>query len=780
MNRHVAAYLANATWLLPVACLAACVFAGLFSAAGVLAAERPVPPLSEVVGAGRDLWGELALEQPNGPSYEYFEPLLPPPRYVHADFLYYPLVLGAPGSVAKARLVSNGCGVNLRGGSRSWKDVGTPVVFRVGPDEFRFGGLRDRVSLPGPLEGWLPIYEITYRHPYPLQSEGAVPIDQKPVRREEEVYRLEAFVSTDPALAESAVVFVQFSLAAGSKGLVSIQLDPPAGSQFADGQLRDAQGNAVVLVDSAWTWERGAARARLEPGTVATLAVATRPVSAGTLTFDAQSYAAHRALTVKAWKDIVARAMQVDVPEPRVNHAWRNLLVQNFTLLQGDRMLYSAANQYEQLYEAEGSDAALAMMAWGYEDEARRMFEPLLDFTRPGLEHHQAGLKLNDMLACWRQTRRADWIRQLRPRWEKELDRVLDHRDPATGLLPKERYCGDISTPVHSLSVDAKAWRVLHDLPPMLRAIGDEALADRVDRAQTDYYHKLIDAIRRSMRRETSPPFIPVALLADESVHDPITATRIGSYWNLVINYVIASRIFPAGSEEETWIPRYLEAHGGLCMGMTRSGGTAHGFWTGPDRVNPLYGTRYVLDTLRRDDPEWALVSFYGMLAQGFTRDTFVAGEGCTLAPVDDGGRFFYCPPNSAGNAHFLTMLRNLLVQDLDTDDDGEPETLRLLFATSRRWLEDGKQIRVERAPTAFGPVSVRAGSHLAAGRVLVDVDLPARNRPKQVLLRARVPEGWRVAAAAVGDASLPVDQRGTVDLGDRQGGVSVEFTVTR
>ena len=107
--------------------------------------------------------------------------------------------------------------------------------------------------------------------------------------------------------------------------------------------------------------------------------------------------------------------------------------------------------------------------------------------------------------------------------------------------------------------------------------------------------------------------------------------------------------------------------------------------------MNPLYGTRYTLDTLRRDDPERALVSFYGMLAQGLTRNTFIGGEGCTLVPVDAGGRFFYCPPNSAASAHVLSMLRYMLVQDWDLDDDGKPETLRLAFATPKRWLEDGK-----------------------------------------------------------------------------------------
>jgi hypothetical protein len=741
---------------------------------------RAVPPLAEVVAARSDVWGELAMRQPNGASYEFFESLLPPPRYVHADFRYYPLVMSAPGARTKARLISNGSGVNLRGGSRSWKDVGTPVVFRVGPDEFQFGGLRDRLSLPRPAEGWLPIYEITYRHPYPVQAEGSVPIDQKPGAREAEVYRLEAFVSTEPSTADRAVVFVRFSLAAGANGIVTVQIDPPAQARFVSSQIVDGQGNPVVWVDRAWKWERQGVHASLKPGDAATLAIATGPLAAGALAFDDQSYVRHRSDTVRKWKEIIGHAMHVDVPEARVNDAWRNLLVQNFILLHGERMLYSAGNQYEALYEAEGSDAALAMLSWGFEDDARRMFVPLFDFTRKGLEHHQAGLKLHDIARCWWQTRDRAWLEAMRPRWEKEIRRLLDHRAGPDGLLPKERYCGDIATPVHSLSVESKAWRALRDLPPVLRALGDETLAGEVARAEADVKPRVLAAVNRSLRRETTPPFIPNALLADEHLHDPITATRIGSYWNLVINYTIGSRLFPPGSDEESWIPRYVETHGGLCMGMVRAGGTTHAFWTGSERINPLYGTRYVVDALRRDDPERALVSFYGMLAQGFTRHTLVAGEGCSLAPVDDGGRFFYCPPNSAGNAHFLTMLRAILLQELDTDDDGEPETLRLLFGTPRRWLEDGKRLVVERAPTAFGPVSVRMESRLASGSLTATVELPARNVPRRTLLRARVPEGWRVTSARLADKTIKVDGQGTIDLTGQNGTVVVTFAVKK
>jgi hypothetical protein len=181
---------------------------------------------------------------------------------------------------------------------------------------------------------------------------------------------------------------------------------------------------------------------------------------------------------------------------------------------------------------------------------------------------------------------------------------------------------------------------------------------------------------------------------------------------------------------------------------------------------------------LRRDEPERALVSLYGMLAQGFTRDTFIGAEGCSLKPLDEGGRQFYCPPNSAANAHFLSMLRYALVQDSDLNDDGKPETLRLFFATSKRWLEDGKQIKVERAPTAFGPVSVTMKSKLSDGEVVADVQLPERNPIEKILLRARVPEGWKVFSANANGEELKVDENGTVDLTKFNGKVAVRFAV--
>lgn len=750
---------------------------GIVSASG---ASAPLPSFDEALAARRDVWGEAAMAQPNGASYEFFAPLLPPPRYVNADFRHYPIVLSAPNAPVKARLISNGSGVNLRGGARSWNDNGTPFTFRVGPDELIFGTFPARTGEPTLADGYLPIVEIRYQHISPIQSEGAVPLTQVRPQRPPEIYTLEAFASTDPAHVEHGVVFVKFALAQGTSGTVSVDLDVKSGLRFADGKLTNATGELLAAFDSNWRWERDGARARLTRTNHVTLAIATKPFAAATAASLQFDYAAQRAACVATWRSVLATGANVETPEPLVNNAWRHLLIQNFSLISGDRMHYSSGNQYNQIYIGEGSDTIQALMNWGYAGDMRRLMLPLFDQTRRGLEYHQAGFKLMNVCRHYWHSPNPDLVRELRPRWEKEATLLVEGRTGPHGLYPAERYAGDISTPAQSVNVNAHAWRAIRDLSAVLADIGETAEAGRYAAAAREMRSNVLAAIQKSARRETTPPFVPVALHSNEPAHTPIIRSRIGSYWNIIIGYTIGSGIFPPGSVEENWIPHYQEQHGGIFLGMVRSGGDEFNFWTGSERVNPLYGTRYTLDTLRRDDPERALVSLYGMLAQGFTRNTFIAGEGCALAPVDARGRIFYLPPNSAANAHFLSMLRHTLVQDWDLDDDGRPETLRLLFATPKRWLENGKTIKVERAPTAFGEVSVLVQSNLSAGEIVAEVSLPARQQPEKTLLRIRAPDGWKIAGAQSGTRRFAVDGHGTVDVSALRGRQTIRFAVTK
>ncbi|MEW6303093.1 MAG: hypothetical protein AB1705_06460 [Verrucomicrobiota bacterium] len=725
-------------------------------------AAQEVPTPEAAIAAKADVWGEAALRQPGGPSYEFFEKLLPPPRYVNSDFRHYPIVLTAPGSPAKARIISNGTGINTRGGTRSWYDVGTAVTFRVGPDELRFGDYFERVEGPRFAQGYLPIVEISYRHG-------------------EAVYRQETFASVEPGLMSNAVVFARFSLAEGAQGNVALQIDGDDPVKAGKGVLLDEAGRALVWFDANWKWVPARKRlvAALKDKKMATLAIASKPFAEAIPSpVAAGGFVKQQKRCVEVWETLLRRGMRVEVPEPVVNHAWRALVIANFGLLNGDRIHYSAGNQYNQLYEAEGSDTARAMMLWGYTNDTRRMIVPLLDFTRKGLEYHQAGHKLQTLAHYYWVTRDAAFLREMQPRWEKELARVVNGRTNEHGLFPREQYCGDVATPVYSMNSNAKAWRAMKDFAQVLEALGDREQARQLTQTAAEFRTKIIAAMAKSERRDVQPPFLPIALFGEEEPCIPITGTKIGSYWNLMANYVLGTEVFGVDTERERWLVDFMRQQGGFCMGMTRSR-PAPTFWTGLDSINPLYGLRSTLTTLRRDEPDLALVSFYGMLAQGFTRDTFITGEGCSLRPLDEHGRLFYCPPNSAGNAYFLWMLRGLLVQDWDLNEDGRPDTLRLLFATPRRWLEGGKTINVARAPTEFGEVSVRVESRLAKGEVIAEVE-PPKHSPDKMLLRLRLPEGWRIKSATTGGQLLRADEQGTVDVSGMREAFTLRCVVER
>jgi hypothetical protein len=78
--------------------------------------------------------------------------------------------------------------------------------------------------------------------------------------------------------------------------------------------------------------------------------------------------------------------------------------------------------------------------------------------------------------------------------------------------------------------------------------------------------------------------------------------------------------------------------------------------------------------------------------------------------------------------------LRQLLVWE-------NGDRLWLARATPREWLEDGKTIRIERAQTMFGAVSMVIRSEIGKGRILAKISLPERNPPAEVWLRLRHPQ---------------------------------------
>ena len=75
-----------------------------------------------------------------------------------------------------------------------------------------------------------------------------------------------------------------------------------------------------------------------------------------------------------------------------------------------------------------------------------------------------------------------------------------------------------------------------------------------------------------------------------------------------------------------------------------------------------------------------------------------------------------------------------MLVQERDD------QSLLLAQATPRPWLEEGKEIKVENAPTYFGKVSMTIRSEANSGRIIARIQSPRGSGPAAIVLRLRHP----------------------------------------
>jgi hypothetical protein len=738
------------------------VCSSLLLAGIAVSAEPPFPKNQQEMMATRtDVWAEAAIRQPGGPSYEFFRDLLPPLRWANTEFRHYPIVLSAPGAAVKARYVSNGSAINPRANKLPmWYDPEFGVEFFVGEKPEPYGADLARLEGPRYVDGWLPIVQTAYKV-------GDATVEQ------------EAFATVlDTA---RGAVLVQFKARGGEATIIArLRKDGPITASL--GQVIDDKQRVLCNVDSQWRLDesRKEMSLRLNTGESGSLAVATEPMHPRARPWFRYEFAKERADCVDRWKRTLesnnpqSQAASLEIPEPLVQNAWRSLIVGNYLVAVDDRMHYSAGNRYDHLYEAECGDTVRALMLFGHTADARRMVGPLLDFNREVTRYHVAGHKLQLLAHYYWVTRDAAYLKEKESVWAPVIDFIVNSRKTENGLLPPDRYAGDIDKQVYSLSSNSNCWRGLRDMAAVLADMGERDRAAKLAEEAKAYRASLLEAVAKSERRDATPPFIPISLYGDDPPFDPITATRLGSYYDLMAPYVLGSNLF-AGTERETWMIDYLRQHGGLAMGMIRST-PQQGEFNGEPGVNVLYGLRYMQTILRRDDVPHALAGFYGHLAQAMTRDTFIGGEGSRFFHGDKHGRSFYLPPNTTSNAMFLQTLRYLLIQDWE-DADGRPHELRLLYGAPGRWFADGAVLKVERAPTLFGPVSIKCESRLSRGEVEVEVDPPPRP-PAKMSLRIPLPPGWKIAGARIGENSVALGANGAVDLTGQSARLSLRLKV--
>ena len=691
--------------------------------------------VDKVLRARRDLWGEALLKAPSGPTYaaarRHLPPLLlaraPGKRPLTASGVYYlPFAqpLGAQGAGTVALHVADGSQViSNRVGERSL------TVFVGAKGTERYGTCVRRLTQARLASGYLPILQTGY-------------VDASGNR-----YQQESFAARDPRTG-GLTSFVRVEIK--TRSVVRLRFRGSAGGMRGNRIPRRAKRTVFA------GWQLHPSRSRIVPVTRARYATARRSVA-------------------RYWNGRLAEGARIDVPEQRVGDAARNLLIQNLTLT----YRYSIGNPYEQFSFPEGVDAAQVLDEWGYPDVSRSVLRVSLTRKPTPYANWKMGEKLVGSALHYRLSRDRAYIQGATPAlrsYVEELGRQI--RGGRVGLLARERYSSDIPDSVFGLHSQAVVWQGLQAMSRVWAETGETDLARTCGALAARLESGLRRAVRVSQRRlPDGSLFLPARLIDGERPYDSLTEARLGSYWNLVMPYALASGLFRPGSAEARGALRYLLRHGSRLLGVVRAG--AYALYSEPtfptsgtDQVYGINVARFLADN---DEGDQLVLSLYGTLAAAMTPDTFISGEAATVAPLNGAyHRAMYLPPNGASNAAFLTTLRSLLVHET-REPDGTPRGLQLAFATPRPWLRPGKRIAVTNVPTSFGPVSYSLEAR--EGAVQVTVEAPEQTT-RELKLRLRLPRGKRIAGVTLDGRPFGRVAGGTIDLTGFSGRIHLSVRV--
>lgn len=715
--------------------------------------------VAAVLRSGRDVLGDALLAAPGGPSYaaahRALRPLLlargPGGKPLTDSGVYYlPFAqpAGPQGATSVALHVADGSQVvSQRVGGRSLTiDVGAGGRERYGSCLERLGAIR----LGG---GYLPILETTY-----VDADGAR-------------YAQESFAATLPG-SRTLASFLRLTVdARRARATAEVRLRPSVRGLRRRGDVLVQGRTAYLGIGAGGRFDGSAVDYAVPRGGVRTIyavwldapsAVAVAPPDAG-------SYGAARTALAGYWAKRLAEGASFSVPDRRVENALRALRIQDLGLT----WRYSIGNPYEEFSFPESVDVAQVLAEQGYAAEARSILRVSLTRAPTPYPNWKRGERLLASAEYVRLSGDRAYLAEATPTlraWVAALGRQIE--SGPSGLLDRERYSSDIPNAVLGLHSQAVVWAGLRAMAGVWAANGQPGLAATCTRLAGRLGAGLRRAVARSsVRLPGGALFVGTQLLDGEQPYGTVTEARLGSYWNLVMPYALASGLLPPGGGQANGILRYLLTHGSRLLGLVRAGGYAlYGQDPPPptSATDEVYGINVARFLADNDQADQLVLSLYGDLGAGMTANTFVSGEAASVAPLPGTSyRAMYLPPNSASNAAFLETLRLMLVHET-ADSRGRPRGLQLAYATPRGWLAPGKRIAVESVPTSFGPVSfsIAAHGHDAA----VTVDAPP-SLPAALTLRLRLPSGRRIVSATSAGRPVRVDRStGTVDLTGRRG----------
>jgi len=331
------------------------------------------------------------------------------------------------------------------------------------------------------------------------------------------------------------------------------------------------------------------------------------------------------------------------------------------------------------------------------------------------------------------------WLRKVAPVMIRMCNWIIAARksnmakqskdDPCHGLV-KYRPYADEPEPTYCYHIDTYLLLGLEETAAALRDLGMNDEASRI-KAESDAYRKdVLDSMDKAVVERLGAKILPV--FPKHRAELKRTNLDEGNYYgpvsSMIYSMVLETDILPAADRRALMITEVIQQRKGLYLG-------ACAFWGGIDHA---YSYGYWMNCLERDEVRRVILGLYTTLAYGMSRDTYSSGE-AQSPHAGVGDRM----PHLYSGTQQLLLLRNMLLRE-------SGETLILGQAVPRPWLENGKEVRVEDAPTSFGKVGYTIKSHDGAARMTVRLDPPTKKPPKAITIRLRHPAGKPIQSVKI------------------------------
>jgi len=438
--------------------------------------------------------------------------------------------------------------------------------------------------------------------------------------------------------------------------------------------------------------------------------------------FDQEDPAVWLQRTVDYWKGLLSSAAQIDVPCRKASDALRAAHV--CQLIAGDNgQLHGGEGFYETFYIRDGAYQLMELEEAGLWDVAAKAIESFLRCQRPdGRFESQKnqfdanGQALWALWQYWKITGDQAWLEKVYPHMRKAVDWIMQARrqappdSPYVGLLPAAVADGEHLWDGRHHIVGYDFW----NLRGMLCTADAAQALNKTDEATALFEEaKLYRAAIDEAWRKLGVPYFPPSW------------EQNGTHWGNT-ETLWPTPLFAANEPRvEALIDEVRRRHGGgYIEGTIR--------WlksSDPDQIHglqavihPYMGAYTTMAHLVRNEDEQVVEDFYWYLLHSTATNAFPEGIYFhTRTAWND------TIPHPTGASNYALMLRHMLIHEAGDE-------LWLLPAVPDWWLEEGREIHIERAPTHFGEMSLLVRG--VQNGVEVKFEAPHRRPPKKIILR--------------------------------------------